>query len=167
MNFTNIISNSESLLCSDSCFETPVIGIINDLSESPSKASEDVEYTQILDDGMLDYIIKSDHSPMLFSYSSNQLPVPDMSKLIPFHDMSNHYFVPDLSDKHRGRRRTKVIAIQQVHTCGECGWTFLRKHDLKRHMYRHNGVFPYKCHCGKGYYRKDAFLNHKRKCSKV
>ena len=46
-------------------------------------------------------------------------------------------------------------------TCSECGKTFLRGTDYKRHMMSHTGLKPYNCDvCGKGFIQKSRFKTH-------
>jgi len=61
--------------------------------------------------------------------------------------------------------RTALDGSDIVHeediTCSECGKTFLRGTDYKRHMMNHTGLKPYNCDvCGKGFIQKSRFKTH-------
>ncbi|KAG8810052.1 hypothetical protein FRC19_004819 [Serendipita sp. 401] len=47
------------------------------------------------------------------------------------------------------------------HSCDECGLSFARGHDLKRHRETHKNIRPYLCDCGKSFTRKDALKRHR------
>lgn len=51
--------------------------------------------------------------------------------------------------------------LSRPHTCGHCGMTFVRKHDLSRHAQSHGPKVTFKCEaCGKGYSRRDGLSRH-------
>jgi len=68
-------------------------------------------------------------------------------------------------------KRTRCVVLRTamdgdvVHeddiTCDECGKTFVKGNDFKRHMMSHTGVKPYNCDvCGKGFIQKSRFKSH-------
>ncbi|KAJ3202937.1 hypothetical protein HK099_001658 [Clydaea vesicula] len=53
--------------------------------------------------------------------------------------------------------------LERPYECEECGQTFVRKHDLKRHSNLHQGERPFKCPvCFKSFARADALTRHRK-----
>ena len=48
--------------------------------------------------------------------------------------------------------------------CEICSSTFVRRHDLKRHLLLHSGLGPYRCSCGRHFSRQDFFARHLQSC---
>jgi hypothetical protein len=65
----------------------------------------------------------------------------------------------------RGRPRGASSPGQQFSfLCELCSSSFVRKHDLKRHLLLHSGLGPYRCSCGRHFSRQDFFARHMQTC---
>jgi len=65
----------------------------------------------------------------------------------------------------RGRPRGASSPGQQFSfVCELCFSSFVRRHDLKRHLLLHSGLGPYRCSCGRHFSRQDFFARHMQTC---
>lgn len=69
------------------------------------------------------------------------------------------------SSPKRGRPRGASSPGQQYSfLCEICSSSFVRRHDLKRHLLLHSGLGPYRCSCGRHFSRQDFFARHLQTC---
>jgi KRAB domain-containing zinc finger protein len=69
----------------------------------------------------------------------------------------------DLLKKHISEyhQRSKAAKQGESHDCSVCGQKFKVVWDLKVHMYRHTGKYPFKCEvCDRGFARKNTLKEH-------
>ncbi|KAJ3104354.1 hypothetical protein HDU97_009327 [Phlyctochytrium planicorne] len=60
------------------------------------------------------------------------------------------------------RAHAKLHGVGRPFGCANCGKTFQRKQDLKRHEITHEGLKPFRCVCGVAFSRSDALQRHIR-----
>ena len=67
------------------------------------------------------------------------------------------------------KRRENAFSHVQNHLddrqfqCNDCGKTFVRAHDMKRHSIIHTEQRPHVCPCGSGFARHDALTRHRQR----
>lgn len=148
------------------------------LLEEDQRRGQQPSITQqlLLCNGMMTDSDASDESDEFLSQSSSQeiaLYMPDLSQARNEDDMLyNYYEASERSDRRaqreKGRNPSRYIrSTDRPHQCGDCGHTFKRLHDFRRHLITHLASkqhdIPYRwrcCFCDQTFSRFFALKRH-------
>ena len=139
-------------------FNSPSFVVGGPLGVSPHTAmlhnlGEDVN-ASIIDTGIppeeIDACISQQHSQTKFWYCLFEL---DNGKTC------NKWF----KRKENARSHVQNHLGDRQFQCNDCGKTFVRQHDMKRHAAIHNDNRPHVCPCGSGFARHDALTRHRQR----
>ncbi|CAH7666405.1 hypothetical protein BY996DRAFT_4069502 [Phakopsora pachyrhizi] len=121
----------------------------NQATQDPESPSIHSQYPEVLGGTHVDYLPNQPQETIYSSKGSTKVRLEAPAS-----------FPTELIGR-LNQSQTSSYCLEKPFKCGECGASFSRNHDLKRHSRIHLDVKPFPCGwCDKAFSRKDALKRH-------